>query len=147
MSIDLDTVQWYAKSRTATLESRDPELTINPSGRLSLNRAAVSLFDEKPEAMQFGYVPTNSVIVLQAAGKKDTDAYAVANTGRRYQINTEKFMKQVGYHTEGKSVRFAPTFDKERNLLYFSLNESLPEPRLEDDKPKRRGRPQKSASN
>lgn len=138
MAINLEAVEWYDKTSRSTRDNRDPQITVNRSGRVGMNSAAMRLLGEVPDAFTVGYLRDGNYIVLRPASHDDSDSYRVAQQGRNYYINTKRFLEGVGFRTE-KISRFPAQYDEKSNVLYFSLNDVIHE-----QPPKsKRGRPRK----
>lgn len=122
----------------------DPLVTVNKSGRISLNTPAVLKFgDDVPEAVRLGFLSDNSTVVLQAAPPEEKQAYRLRQSGRVFHLTSQHFFQRVGYRADG-TQRFEVNGNPDEGVVYFSLNEPIMlRPQPEPAKPKR-GRPRKN---
>jgi hypothetical protein len=123
MSINWNEVQWYTRSRSGSAEV-GPTLSVSKVGRLSLNEKAVGLHGAVPEAYQVGIVRGNRgkvTLVLQGASKSDQGALALGKVGKKYGLNTAKFLKGNELDKFFGSEYTNLEFDQEHNAIIVSL--------------------------
>ncbi len=123
MSVDWNQVEWYSRSRS-TADS-GPSVTISKGGRIVLNEQALALLPEVPEAFQVGVVTGSrgkATLVLQAASKSDSGSLVLNSQGRKYSLNTKKFLTDKGLTIHfGTAKANKLEYDKEHNALIANL--------------------------
>lgn len=123
MSVDWDQIEWYSRSRGGT--EAGPVVTISKAGRVVLNEQALRLFGETPEALQVGVFQGSRgkvTLVLQSALKSASGSLALSQQGKRFSLNTSKFLTDRGLTNHfGTDKAIKPEYDQEHNALVINL--------------------------
>lgn len=123
MTIDWDHIDWYLRTRGAQEEG--PAISISKAGRVVMNEDALNLFGKWPPALQVGVIQGNRsevTLVLKSASKGDTGSLTVTKQGRKFSLNTSKFLKDRGLIDHfGNEKVIKPEFDHEHNALIATL--------------------------
>jgi hypothetical protein len=123
MDIDWNAIQWYERTR-GTSAVVGPSISIGKNGRISLNEQAATLHGAAPEAYQVGLIRGTRgkvTLVLQAAAKSDKGALALSHVGRKYGLNTIKFMTDNELEKFFGSEYTNLEYDQEHNAIIVSL--------------------------
>jgi hypothetical protein len=90
-----------------------------------LNEQAIALLPEVPEAFLVGVVTGSRgkvTLVLQAAAKSDSGSLVLNSQGRKYSLNTKKFLTDKGLTTHfGTTKATKPEYDEEHNALIANM--------------------------
>ncbi len=123
MSIDWERVEWYSRSRATT--DSGPSVSISKGGRVVLNDRAIAMLPQVPEAFQVGIIAGprgKTILVLQAAAKADRGSLALNSQGKKYSLNTKRFLTEKGLTTHfGTTKAIKPEYDEEHNVLITNL--------------------------
>lgn len=121
MSVDLSKVQWYQRSRGSIVAG--PSVAINKGGRTIINEQAMDLVGN-PEAMQVGILQGGrgkTTLVLKAAAKGESGALVVGRQGKKYALNTARFLKEMGLENHFGKMENTPELDEQNDTLFVTL--------------------------
>lgn len=123
MSVNWEEIEWYSRGRTTA--DTGPSATISKGGRVVLNEQALAMLPEVPEAFQVGVVTGSRgkvTLVLQAAAKADPGSLVLNAQGKKYSLNTKRFLTDKGLTSHfGTTKAITPEYDEEHNALIANL--------------------------